>query len=133
MVKVVTFRFAAVLVVVFSLLLPQGISYTSAQGGEVQLAIDTSNFNQDGLLVLFGGLRLQGEVGLPVGAGDINGDGRADVLFGGMYASTFPFTNNGSVNVYLSDGRDSGFVNQAENPSSFIRIFGGGSGDLLGT
>ena len=70
-----------------------------AQGGAIQLAVDTANFNQDGLLVLFGGLRKQGEIGLPVAAGDINGDGRGDVIFCGMYGSTDPRTNNGVVNL----------------------------------
>jgi hypothetical protein len=133
MTKAVTLRVVAVVAVIFSLLLPQGAFRTSAQSGGIQLAVDTANFNQDGLLVLFGGTRRQGEIGLPVGAGDVNGDGRADVLFGGMYGSSDPFTNNGTVNVYLSDGRDSGFVNQADHPSNIFRILGGGSGDLLGT
>jgi hypothetical protein len=131
--RAVILRVGAIAAVTLSLLLPQGEFRTSAQSGTIQLAVDTANFNQDGLLVLFGGLRLQGEIGLPVGAGDVNGDGRADVLFGGMYGSTFPFTNNGVINIYLSDGRDSGFINQADNPSGIFRIFGAGSGDLLGT
>ena len=106
---------------------------TSAQGGGIQLAVDTKNFEQDGLLVLFGGLRLQGEIGLPVGAGDINGDGKADVMFCGMYGSTTPRANNGVVNIYLSDGRDSGFVDASQNPPNIFRIEGERSGDLLGT
>src|SRR5262245_18191318 len=130
MTKAVRLRAFAVLALILLLFIQQSNSRISAQGGAIQRAVDTSNFNQDGLFVLFGGLRLQGEIGLPVAAGDINGDGRADVLFGGMYGSTFPFTNNGAVNVYLSDGRDSGFVNQADNPPSIFRILGGGSGDL---
>jgi FG-GAP repeat len=131
--RAVILRVGATVAVIFSLLLPQGAYRTSAQGGGIQLAVDTANINQDGLLVLFGGTRRQGEIGLPVAAGDINGDGRADVLFGGMYGSTFPFTNNGTVNVYLSDGRDTGFVNQADNPPGIFRILGSNSGDLLGT
>lgn len=96
------------------------------------MAVDTADFNQDGLLVLFGGLRLQGEIGLPVAAGDINGDGRADVIFCGMYGSASG-TNSGVVNFYLSDGRDSGFVDSGLNPSNIFRLFGERSGDLLGT
>lgn len=133
MTKAVIFRIGAAVAVMLSLLLPQGTLRTSAQSGGIQLAVDTANFNQDGLLVLFGGTRRQGEIGLPVAAGDVNGDGRADVLFGGMYGSSFPFTNNGTVNVYLSDGSDTGTVNQANNPSSIFRILGSGNGDLLGT
>jgi hypothetical protein len=105
----------------------------SAQTGIIQLAVDAANFDQDGLLVLFGGLRRQGEVGLPVGAGDINGDGRGDVIFCGMFGSTGNSTNNGVVNYYISDGRDSGFVNQSQNPSNIFRLLGARSGDLLGT
>lgn len=97
------------------------------------MAVDTADFNQDGLLVLFGGLRFQGEVGLPVAAGDINGDGRADVIFCGMFGSSSPRNNNGVVNFYISDGRDSGFVDQAQNPPNIFRLHGARSGDLLGT
>lgn len=102
-------------------------------GGSIELAVDVSNVNQDGLLVLFGGLRLQGEIGLPVAAGDINGDGRADVIFCGMFGSTGFLDNNGVVNFYLSDGRDSGFVDAAANPLNIFRLTGQRSGDLLGT
>jgi hypothetical protein len=104
-----------------------------AQGGAIELAVDAANINQDGLLVLFGGLRLQGQIGLPVAAGDINGDGRADVLFCGMYGSSGSRENNGIVNFYISDGRDSGFVNAAENPPTIFKLAGQRSGDLLGT
>jgi hypothetical protein len=100
---------------------------------DIELAVDTANFNQDGLLVLFGGLRLQGHVGLPVGSGDINGDGRSDVIICGMFGSVFPRENNGVVSFYISDGRDSGFVDAAENPSNIFKLSGQRGGDLLGT
>ncbi|HVG18329.1 MAG TPA: hypothetical protein VNI02_04700 [Blastocatellia bacterium] len=112
---------------------PFGAAPTSAQGGSIQLAVDTANFEQDGLLVLFGGLRLQGDIGLPVGAGDINGDGKADVMFCGMYGSTGPRINNGVVNIYMSDGRDSGYIDTSLNPPNILRVEGERSGDLLGT
>ena len=70
---------------------------------------------------------------LPVAAGDINGDGRADVIFCGMYGSSGSRENNGIVNFYISDGRDSGFVNAAENPANIFKLAGQRSGDLLGT
>src|SRR5215813_11226841 len=111
-------------------------SFSAAPGFgalSIQLAVDTADFNQDGLLVLFGGLRLQGDIGLPVAAGDLNGDGKADVVFCGMYGSTGSRDNNGVVNFYLSDGRDSGFVDQASSPANIFRLFGQRSGDLLGT
>jgi hypothetical protein len=131
--RAVILRAGAVAALVVSLLLPLGALRATAQSGGIQLAVDTADFSQDGLLVLFGSTRKQGEIGLPVGAGDVNGDGRADVLFGGMYGSSGPFTNNGTVNIYLSDGRDSGFINQADHPASIFRILGDGDGDLLGT
>lgn len=118
-------------VILSSLLLP--LTHVTAQGGTIQLAVDAANFDQDGLLVLFGGLRLQGDIGLPVAAGDINGDGRADVVFCGMYGSSGNRLNNGVVNFYISDGRDSGFVDQAQNPTNIFRLHGARSGDLLGT
>ena len=122
-----------ILGLILSLSLPLLAIRAAAQGGSIELAVDTANFNQDGLLVLFGGLRFQGEIGLPVGAGDINGDGRGDVIFCGMYGSTGNRENNGVVNFYLSDGRDSGFVNAAQNPASIFKLVGQRSGDLLGT
>jgi hypothetical protein len=126
-------RIWLILGIISLLLLPSGTTSTSAQGGSIQLAVDTKNFEQDGLLVLFGGLRLQGDIGLPVGAGDLNGDGKADVMFCGMYGSTSPRINNGVVNIYMSDGRDSGFIDTSQNPPSIFRIQGERSGDLLGT
>src|SRR5215813_2201413 len=111
-------------------------SFSAAQdlgASSIQLAVDTANFNQDGLLVLFGGLRLQGDIGLPVAAGDLNGDGRADVIFCGMNGSTFPMINNGVVNFYMSDGRDSGFVDAGLNPPNIFTLTGQRTGDLLGT
>src|SRR5215813_9809013 len=100
----------------------------------IRLAIDTKNPNQDGLLVLYGGVSRGGEIGPPVGAGDINGDGRADVVFCEMYASSPDGRkNNGQVNLYLSDGRDTGIVDAAGHPASFSTLIGKASGDLLGT
>ena len=122
-----------ILVVVVAMLFPQSAIRTLAQGGAIQLAVDTANFNQDGLLVLFGGLRKQGHVGLPIAAGDINGDGRADVIFCGMYGSVGNRENNGVVNFYLSDGRDTGFVDTSQNPPNIFKLAGQRSGDLLGT
>lgn len=128
------FRYGLIIGTILFLLAPIVRVSTSAQsGGSIQLAVDTANFNQDGLLVLFGSLRMQGEVGLPVGAGDINNDGRDDVIFCGMYGSTGGRTNNGVINFYISDGRDSGFVNTADNPPNVFRLHGQNSGDLLGT
>ena len=122
-----------ILGLILSLSLPLIAIRATAQGGSIELAVDTANFNQDGLLVLFGGLRFQGDIGLPVAAGDINGDGRGDVIFCGMYGSTGNRENNGVVNFYLSDGRDSGFIDAAQNPPSILKLAGQRSGDLLGT
>ncbi|HKQ08546.1 MAG TPA: IPT/TIG domain-containing protein [Blastocatellia bacterium] len=133
MTKAVGLRGGLAVALFLSLLVPPAAFRARAESEAIQLAVDTANFNQDGLLVLFGSTRRQGEIGLPVAAGDITGDGRADVLFGGMYGSSDPFTNNGTVNIYLSDGRDSGFINQADHPANLFRILGSGSGDLLGT
>src|SRR5215467_3090855 len=115
-----------------SLLLFQISAATDATG--IRLAVDTRNPNQDGLLVLYGAASRGGDIGLPVGAGDINGDGRADVVFCEMYASSPDGRkNNGQVNLYLSDGRDTGIVDAAGHPASFSTLIGKASGDLLGT
>lgn len=119
--------------IILSFLLPFIAFRATAQGGAIELAVDVANFNQDGLLVLFGGLRKQGDIGLPVAAGDINGDGRGDVIFCGMYGSTGIRSNNGVVNFYISDGRDTGVVDAAQNPANIFKLEGQGSGDLLGT
>lgn len=112
-----------------------GFRASLAQSSGVELAMDVADFNQDGLLVLFGGLRLQGDIGLPIAAGDLNDDGRDDLIFCGMYGSSGAGTrrNNGQINIYLSDGTDSGFIDQAANPSRFITISGPDSGDLVGS
>src|SRR5215469_14213710 len=114
------------------LLLFQISAATDATG--IRLAVDTRNPNQDGLLVLYGAASRGGEIGLPVAAGDINGDGRADVVFCEMYASSPDGRrNNGQVNVYLSDGADTGVVDAAKHPASIFSIIGRSSGDLLGS
>ena len=126
-------HYSLVLGLILSLSLPFVAIRATAQGGAIELAVDTANTSQDGLLVLFGGLRRQGEIGLPVTAGDINGDGRADVVFCGMYGSSVNRENNGVVNFYISDGRDSGVVDAAQNPAGIFKLAGERSGDLLGT
>src|ERR1044072_9294215 len=127
-------RAGLIIAALLTFIAPDEFIPTSAQSsGNIQLAVDTANFNQDGLLVLFGGLRSQGEIGLPVGAADANRDGRADVIFCGMYGSSGSRVNNGVINFYISDGRDSGFVNAADNPPNIFKLHGASSGDLLGT
>jgi hypothetical protein len=100
----------------------------------VQLAMDTAVPN-DGLLTLYGAQRLGGQIGMPIGAGDMTGDGRADVMFCEMYASAGAGSrvNNGQVNFYISDGRDTGDIDQAQNPANIFTLVGADSGDLLGT
>lgn len=107
----------------------------SQSNPRIELAIDTAVPGQDGLLVLYGGIRFGGDVGLPVGAGDINSDVRDDVIFCEMYASAGAGNrvNNGQVNFYISDGRDSGFVDAAQSPANIFTLVGAHSGDLLGT
>ena len=77
---------SCVALVIFTVIVLQSLSHSTAQSAGIQLAVDTANTDQDGLFVIYGGLALQGDIGLPVGAGDINGDGRADVLYSRIMA-----------------------------------------------
>ncbi len=134
--QAVVFRILLLIALLCALLLPAKLmSSLLAQGGTVEVAVDTSDFNQDGLLVLFSALRRQGMIGLPIGAGDINGDNRSDVVICGMYGSGGAGNrrHNGQVNFYLSDGRDSGFIDQVTEPNRFQTLVGADSGDLLGS
>src|SRR5580704_18454499 len=82
------------------------------QNPAIQMAVDTAVPDQDGVLTLYGAMPTGGSIGLPVAAGDLNGDGLADVAFSEMYANAGSSgrVNNGQVNIYLSDGKDSGVV-----------------------
>src|SRR5688500_17996960 len=128
----ILFRVGMILAIISLLSLPRASSAQS--GSNIELAVDTANLSQDGLLAIFGDLRFGGDIGLPVGAGDINGDGRADVIFCQMYASAGAGNrqNNGQVNFYISDGRDSGIVDAGTNPPNIFHLIGNDSGDLLG-
>jgi hypothetical protein len=110
----------------------QPFHIAQSQSPQIQLAVDTAITDQDGLLTLYGSAHMGGEIGLPVAAGDLNGDGRGDVVFCEMYASADPRQNNGQVNVYLSDGRDTGIVDASQSPASISTVIGQRSGDLLG-
>ena len=127
-------RLYLIVAVISLILLPTVRAPFAAQNNpNIELAVDTLVPYQDGLLVLYGGLRLGGEKGLPVGAGDINGDSRSDVMFCALYGSTGDRRNNGRVNIYLSDGKDTGVVEAGQQPPTISWIDGANSGDLLGT
>ena len=100
---------------------------------QIQLAVDTVDTGQQGLLSIFGGVVTGSRIGEPVGAADVNGDGNADVVFCEMYASLGSRINNGRVNVYLSNGEESGVVDAAMAPPTVTTLIGQGTGDLLGT
>jgi hypothetical protein len=104
------------------------------QNPVIQMAVDTAVPDQDGVLTLYGAMPTGGSIGLPVAAGDLNGDGLADVAFSEMYANAGSSgrVNNGQVNIYLSDGNDSGIVDASTQPSPFFTVIGQRSGDLLG-
>ncbi len=136
------FRIVLFLAIFSLLLLPLSKHSTSASkrssAGQnpapIEVAMDTA-VPQDGLLTIYGSLRLGGEIGYPVAAGDINGDGRADVISCGMYATAGGGNrlNNGLINFYISDGRDTGSVDLAQNPPNNFKLVGANAGDLLGT
>ena len=122
----------SIIAVLLAIIAPIPSALTQS-GMQIELAVDTAIPNQDGLLALYGGVALGGEKGMPVGAGDINGDGRADVIFCEMYASVGARDNNGQVNFYISDGRDSGNVDAFTQPPNIVTLLGERPGDLLGT
>jgi hypothetical protein len=129
------FRVVLFLAIFSLLILPLSKHSTSAQNpSAIEIAVDTA-VPQDGLLTIYGSVRLGGEIGYPVAAGDINGDGRADVISCGMYATAGGGNrlNNGLINFYISDGRDTGTVDLAQNPPNNFKLVGANSGDLLGT
>jgi hypothetical protein len=131
--KVILNRISLIVVLIF--ILSTSLLKISGAVTTVELAVDTAILDQDGVLGIYGGLRFGGEVGLPIGAGDINGDSRADVIFCAMFGDAGPGfrRNNGQASFYLSDGRDSGTVDAAQNPPNIFRLIGANSGDLLGT
>ncbi|WP_179957663.1 cadherin domain-containing protein [Exilibacterium tricleocarpae] len=56
--------------------------YGSADGGTVELS-EIENGDNNSLGIAIGGVREGNRVGLSVSAGDVNGDGYADIIFGG--------------------------------------------------
>jgi hypothetical protein len=126
--------FLAIALICLTMIAPNGQSSTLQNHPAIQLAMDTAVPN-DGLLTIYGAARMGGEIGMPIGAGDINGDGRGDVIYCEMYASAGAGnrTNNGQINFYMSDGRDTGAVDQAQNPPNIFTLVGANTGDLLGT
>jgi hypothetical protein len=114
------------------LILFQSSQIATSQSSQIHLAVDTAIPDQDGVVTLYGSAYKGGEIGLPVAAGDLNGDGKADVVFCQMYASSGSRQNNGQINVYLSDGRDTGSVDAARGPASISSLLGQRAGDLLG-
>src|SRR5262245_49943881 len=117
-------RVAVLLALLLSLVLPFTRQSSRAQGNIIQLAVDTEVRNQDGLLTIYNNTRSAGEIGFPIGVGDINGDGKADIIMDGMFASAGAGTrnHNGEIKVYLSDGRDSGDIDLAQNPPNVYSI-----------
>jgi hypothetical protein len=117
--------------VVFGALLQEPSSVAQIND-RIELASDLADPNQDGLLTFYGAAPRGGEIGLPVGAGDLNGDGRADVVFCEMYATMLGRNNCGLVNFCLSDGRDTGMIDLATSPPGVSTLIGRSPGDLLG-
>ena len=130
----------ATLFLLFGMMIPTAARFAALnvhaqQSPGIQMAMDMAIAGQDGVLTLYGAKPFGGTIGLPVASGDLNGDGLADVAFGEMYASADPAgvrVNNGKVNVYLSNGSDTGIVDASAQPTAFQTIIGQRSGDLLG-
>lgn len=111
------------------------------RGTLAQQAWDVGNTDQAGQLTVYGGAPLGARLGLPLAGGDLNGDGKADVILTPMFANSGPArqrANAGEAVIVLSSGTIAGVIDLATLPreglpANAALIFGADAFDYLGT
>ena len=108
------------------------VSHASAGGGSLPRPTGAADLVRKAKLIRIDGAAVGDNAGVSVaGAGDVNGDGRADVIVGGHFAASNGRANSGSA--YVVFGRAaSGTVDLARLGQGGFRIDGAAAGDFAG-
>ncbi len=101
---------------------------------------NTGDRDRPGQLSIFNGEQNAGAFGMPLAAGDFDGDGRPDLAVASIAATSGPANdhriNGGEVHVYRGEGTISGTIDRAtfgeEGPFPGLTIHGARLDDLLG-
>ncbi len=110
-----------------------GLLVASLAGGQPETQLDLAQLpgEPDGLFRLYGS-NGNGSLGLPVAAGDLDGDGHGDLAAAFIQASPGFRFRAGEVDVVFGDGRIEGFVDSAVDDPRMLRFFGGGIQETAG-
>lgn len=115
------------------------IAPSRAQNGNApyQMIWDTKNTAQTGQWSLFNSDRDGTQLGEPVGSGDMNGDGYADIVMAAFYSAAGPGNSRlgaGKLHVHFGGAdRLTGVVTDAANPPpDSVEVWGARASDFLG-
>ncbi len=128
------YSLAVVAVVLTALLVP----VSAQQGGRIVRIWDVKDTNQTGQLTIYNADAEGSLLGMPVGSGDLNGDGYDDVVLAAFYGPSGPTNGRqagGKLHVWFGgpDVLAGGVVYDAANPSApTVEIWGARGGDFLG-
>jgi hypothetical protein len=100
--------------------------------GRAQSSFSSQIDLRNGVDLLIGGADPSGLVGLAVTAGDVNGDGRDDILIGAPYADFSAFKENSGA-AYVVYGKTSFSSNVDLRGGANVVIEGANGGDRLGS
>jgi hypothetical protein len=126
---------------VFAAAMPFAILLLLPASARAQAHWDVGETGREGQWTIYGAARLGSQLGLPVASGDVNGDGRDDVIITPMNADSGPGrirTRAGEAAIVLSSGRiegelDLAALNHESLPPDVTIIYGADSFDFLGT